>query len=112
MTKANPYLWPAHSSMTFRSAQGRIYFHSHNRRLDLADSLMNYARNRTVYLDFSTKAQEWEYWDVEKVNAIESLIRYNLGFDGYRVRIVRLLPVSDDYPCTSPFSWKLEIRST
>lgn len=111
MALENSFLWPERSKMVFRSARGKIYLQSRDRRLDLADSLMMYACNRTVYFDIATNSRGWNYWDDEKVCAIESLIRDDLEFDGYRVRIIRMLSAVDDYPCASPFSWKLEIRS-
>lgn len=110
MTKANPYLWPLRSRLTFRSARGKLYFSSRDRRLDLADALMSQANNRTLYLDLSSTAGG--YWNEQRVAAIEAHIRYDLSFDGYRVGITRLCMPSDEHSCDSPFSWKLVIRST
>lgn len=111
MTKSNPFTWPARPFFLFRNARGKIYFTSEDRMLDLSDSLMHSANNRTVYLQFSTKAKDWVYWTSERIKTIEERIRYDLEFDGYKVKVEFLGPIPDDLLCTEAVCWKLTIRS-
>lgn len=106
--------WPPRPLFIFHNARGKIYFSSEDRKLDLADSLMlsSATKSRTVYLQFSTKAKGWDYWTDENVKAIEDRIRYDLGFDGYRVKIEpRHFILPDESPCSESLCWKLTIRS-
>jgi hypothetical protein len=112
MAKSNPYAWPARPSFLFRNARGKVYFTSQDRKLDLSDSLMHTANNRTVYLQFSTKAKDWVYWTDERIKTIEERIHYDLEFDGYRVKVDFLGPIPDELPCSEDVCWKLTIRST
>lgn len=114
MSVRNLYAWPAKPFFIFHDARGNIYFSSKDKKLDLADSLMlmSATKSRTVYLQFSTGAKGWDYWTEENVKAIEERIRYDLGFDGYRVKIEprhSILP--DETPCSESLCWKLTIRS-
>ena len=52
---------------------------------------------------------KWAYWDEEALAHVEGLIRYDLGFDAYRVRISRLLP-AHYLDGDQEFRWKLHIR--
>lgn len=111
MTKPNAFLWPAASTLTFRDFRGREYFSSRDRRLDLPDSLMGRWDNRTVYLGLKTNSPKWVSWTEDNVSAIENLVRYDLSFDGYRVRLERLDAVGQDQRCVDEFHWKVVIRS-
>lgn len=110
MTKPNNFLWPERASLTFSNARGKVYFTSADRKLDLADSLMQTRNYRTVYLAISTSSPKWQAWSGERVELIEDRIHYHLEFDGYRVAVFRLDIPSEQYRCTREFRWKLSIR--
>ena len=110
MTKVNPYLWPAKVILTFCDARGKVYFSSTDRKLDFSDSLMNSCSCRTVYLGMTTSSPKWKAWTEESVQSIERLIRYDLQFDGFRVRLQRQDVPSRNRVCTQEFRWKLTIR--
>lgn len=73
---------------------------------------MHTANNRTVYLQFSTKAKDWVNWTDERIKTITERIHYDLEFDGYRVKVEFLDPNSDELLCSEAVCWKLIIRST
>lgn len=68
--------------------------------------------SRTVYLGLMTKSPKWVSWAEERVARIESLIRGDICFDGYRLQLWREDTPSDHFPCSREFHWKLLIRST
>lgn len=112
MTKPNPYLWPQKARLTFYNGRGRLLWGSCDRRLDLSDNLMGWwsRPTRTVYLGMSTTSERWVRWDEEAVSRIESLIRYDLGFDGYQATIHRVTMVAK-LNCSEEFLWQLKIRT-
>jgi hypothetical protein len=58
-------------------------------------------------MGLSSKSIQWRIWTEEKLTRIENLIRYDLGFDGYRVVVRRLTKAKR--PCAEEFLWKLQI---
>ena len=110
MTKANPFLWPELARMKFTNVQGKIYFESKDRKLDLSDSLMHTRKYRTVYMSISTASTKWFSWTEEQVQKIEEIIRYDFSFDAYRVSIQRISIPADNFPCEQDFRWKLTVR--
>lgn len=114
MTKPNPYLWPPFVEITFRDGRGKVKLTSKDRKLDFSDSLMlhHVASSRTVYLGMKTSSPKWTCWTEERVLAIEKLIRYDLQFDVYSVRINRLDIPSEQFACSEEFHWKLVIRAS
>ena len=83
-----------------------------DRKLDLADELMlsYWGVSRTVYFVLSVADPTWGKWDRAHVEGIEDHIRYDIGFDGYRVKIIRCTAELGG-ACTGEFRWKLVISS-
>jgi hypothetical protein len=112
MTRPNPFLWPAGTSLRFYNGRGQLRSSYINRRLDLADTLMLHwpLPSRTVYFALCRKNVDAGQWTEAEVLRMEERIRYDLNFDCYQVTINRLCPV-DALPLTDEFRWKLRIRS-
>lgn len=106
----NPYLWPPKCRLAFYKRRTKLLFVERDRKLDLSDTLMlPWPRNhRTVYMGVSTKSTRWKRWNGKTLKKIEWLIKYDITFDGDRVRIMRLGKTG--IPCLKEFLWKLEIR--
>ena len=105
------YKWPACGRLTFYRRKDIPLFGTSDRMFDLSDELMGWNwphDSRTIYMGVSTKSVRWKRWSNEALEKIELLIRYDLGFDGYRVRIARLTAGSPS--CSTEFLWKLQIR--
>jgi hypothetical protein len=60
-------------------------------------------------MGLSSQSHRWQVWTEANLAKIENLIRYDLGFDGYRAIIKRLTKAKR--PCTEEFLWKLQIRT-
>lgn len=91
--------------------QGKELFRSTDRRLDLSDYLMlrwSHA-SRTIYMNLKSKSTKWESWLKSSLKSIEDLIRYGLGFDGYRVSITKASSVGGK--CAESFWWKLMVST-
>ena len=110
MAVQDRYLWPPKCTLSFYR-RGALLGRFNNRRLDLSDTLMlgHDANQLTVEFGVATNSRRWSYWDEEKLAIIESLIRYDLGFDGYGVTIRRWGGYVG-MPCDMEFRWKLRIR--
>lgn len=104
MTKKNPHLWPKGALLVVRDRNGEVS-RSSDRRFDLADAIMlsSPTSQRTVSLDMRLLG------DVRTIDeaAIEALIRYDLGFDGYSVTITRQEEPAD---VMVSYEWKLRVR--
>jgi len=61
-------------------------------------------------IEVSTKSAEWVTWNSINVKRIEDHIVYDLGFDGYKVKIDRISKPSRAL-CSKPFLWELEISA-
>ena len=117
VTKDNEeYAWPPLSKITFYSEEPPKYItHDKNRMLDLTDSLMRSCDERTAYFGLSSISHLWETWSEENLEEIESLIKYDLEFDGFTVEVERITDSicqytkKQDIPCTKEFIWKLDI---
>lgn len=89
----NPYLWPKGSKLSFYNSRRKRLLTSTNRKLDLADILMLTWAERPKIAYFSVllaPSADCAMSLNHKVESIESLIRYDLEFDGYQVQIKRL----------------------
>lgn len=105
------YLWPPRCRLAFYARRTRLLFSERDRQLDLSDTLMWDAsrQHRTVYMGVSSRSSRWKRWTEANLKKIKSLIRYDIMFDGDRVRISRLSAKGS--PCIKEFLWRLEIRT-
>lgn len=107
------YKWPPGSTLTFSRARSKPWKISRDRELDLSDTLMLYWNpySRTVYMTVQLKkpTEKWPQWNEAVLTRIESMIREDLNFDAYHVRITRLTTTKNT-PCTDAFRWKLNIH--
>lgn len=104
------HLWPPRACLFIYGPSGRLVGEFKERDLDLADTLMlGWPHNsRTVQLGLTTCSARWPVWTEMALEKIESLIRYDLGFDGYEVAMKRLsVPGSR---CSEEFRWSLRVR--
>lgn len=103
------FKWPARGRLVFYRRRTVFLFSASDRMYDLSDGLMVFwpHTSRTVYMGVSTKSPHWRQWNEENLKKIESLIRYDLNFDGYRVHIMRL--TRGKPMCSEEFLWKLQI---
>lgn len=103
MTKKNPYLWPSKSTLVIRDRYGEV-FRSSNQRFDLADAIMLSVKTaqRTVTLSFILDDPPGE--DIGPT--LEKLIRYDIEFDGYSVRLDQQEP----HDWMVSYEWRLRIR--
>ncbi|MDE1173666.1 MAG: hypothetical protein PW790_08370 [Parvibaculaceae bacterium] len=109
-TSREQFRWPPRSRLNFYKRKSTLLFSVSDRDFDLSDGLMMNCSNksRTVYMGVSTASTKWLAWDEAKIESIEELIKYDLTFDGYRVRLQRL--GKENSPCSDEFKWKLLIR--
>lgn len=84
---------------------------SKDRKIDLTSWIMSLGicSGRTVYFSVHTIDPSWRVWNEKRVALAEWLINSDLGYDGYRVKFMRLEKVGS-LPCTSDFRWKLTVR--
>jgi len=102
MTKPNPYLWPKGSTVIVRDRHGEIC-RSSERKFDLADAIMLRAttNQKTVTISFMLKEPSEEL-----EQRLESLIRYDLEFDGYRVALAQQEPAD----ALVSYEWRVTIK--
>lgn len=103
--------WPPHSKIVCFNSTGNIIAKSKRRRLDLSDSLMLWRvdiQPLLISIEVSTRDKNWNVWNSKNVEKIESHIAYDLGFDGYKVKIDRVSKPAKTL-CKNPFRWSLEI---
>lgn len=107
---ANPYLLPKSSWIRFYNGRGRILAEFKRRKIDFADEIMLfwYKNQRTVIFGLTIRDGRLRSWDLALIDKVEWLLRYDFGFDGYRVIIKRLTDLGG--PLTDEFRWKLMIR--
>ena len=105
------FRWPPYPVFTFYDGYGKILFRESDVSLDLSDTLMlHWPKNsRTVYLGLVSNGKSWSTWTEKHITHVESLINYDLRFDGYRVKIQRLTQRRWQ-SCKKEFLWKLQIR--
>lgn len=112
------YAWPELSQLAFYPAPPERVIRSTNRMLDLSDTIAHDAsdKSKVVYMGLSTLSHKWPVWSEESLQAIENQIRYDLTFDGNRVKIERHTSAvhprtkKKDQPGSDEFVWKLTIR--
>lgn len=104
------FRWPPRSKLNFYEQLDKLIFSTSDRDFDLSDGLIlgNGKKTRTLYMGISTKSTKWPIWTVERIEWIESLIKYDLTFDGYRVSIRRL--GEESTPCSQEYKWKLRVQ--
>jgi len=108
--ETDDYFWPPRVLIRIYGRGGNIVDKSRDRLFDISDSIMlNWPHHsRTVQLGFVTRSARWVAWNEEALTKIEELIRYDLGFDGYRATLKRLsMPGT---PCAEEFRWSLLVR--
>jgi hypothetical protein len=116
--KREAYAWPELSRLQFYRAAPEPMFTSMNRLLDLSDSIgpASVATPTIVYMGVSSISHKWPVWNEDRLQAIENQIKYDLSFDGYKVKVQRHTPAIDpvtkkkDRPCADEFVWKLTIQ--
>ncbi len=101
------YNWPKGALLSVTDMDGCLLCQSHHRKFDLSDNLMLYHDDDNLLVNFSLSQGDSDIWGNTYLNQVESLIRYDLAFDGYKVDIQRLSEV--DSPCEEEFSWQLNI---
>ncbi len=105
-------LWPPRCTLNFYDLNRKplASYGQRWRRLDLSDTLMlNWPHStRVVHFGISSKSARMTVWDETAVANIESLVRNDLGSDGYRVAIRR--ETSLGCACADEFVWRLAIR--
>ena len=86
---------------------------------DLADLLRWHVEEDglTIYLGLSTLSHKWPLWTDAKLKDIEKRLRYDLGFDGFKVKIQRHMPTVNKKLTekhqrgSDEFLWKLTIHN-
>jgi len=114
------YAWPPFSKLKFYNKPPELLYSSEARMLDLSDTLMPSCPDdeRTVYFGLTTVSDIWDTWSEDNLQKIEDHIQYDLGFDGYDVKIERITDAicgytgKQDKPCYNEFLWKLDICSS
>ncbi|PHK93472.1 hypothetical protein CR162_18545 [Pseudoroseomonas rhizosphaerae] len=105
------FKWPPRSTLRFYRGE-RLVISSSDRLFDLSDELMGWnapsPRKLTFGLSSLSTNATWRVWDEKALSLIEGLIRYDLTFDGYRVRIKRVSAPGS--PCREEFRWSLDIK--
>ena len=102
MTKPNPHLWPRGATIIVRDRYGEVC-RSTERRFDLADAIMLRASTEQKTVTISIMIDDSSQ---DMGQRLESLIRYDLEFDGYRVVLVEQEPGD----VLVSFEWKVTIR--
>jgi hypothetical protein len=113
------YAWPELGQMTIYRRPPEVMYRSTNRMEDLADLLGHLVGpdSVTVFIGFSTISHKWNEWSEEKLKYIEGQIKYDLGFDGFDVKVQRHTSAVDpitkkkDRPGEDEFLWKVTISA-
>ncbi|MGV8891637.1 MAG: hypothetical protein ACOH2K_01525 [Burkholderiaceae bacterium] len=115
----HPHAKPEFSQLTVYRDLPRVMFSTTDRMEDLADRLGHHVDENglTVYLGLSTLSHKWPTWTNDRLKSIEQQIRYDLGFDGYKVKIERhtrtiMNPkaIEKHWLGSDEFLWKLTIH--
>ena len=111
MTTSSPYTWPPKSRISFYNGRGRLLWQVPTNDLDLFDELFQLwdKASRTIYLGFSTNSKKWSNWDEKNLSTIEAVIRYDLTFDGNKLKMTRI-SLNAGANCSEEFVWKIIIR--
>jgi hypothetical protein len=113
-----PYAWPEFGQLTVYNELPQVMFSTTDRMEDLSDRLGRHVDEDglTVYLGLSTHSHKWPRWTDARLKSIEKQIRYDLGFDGYKVKIQRHTPtvnsklIQKHQRGSDEFLWKLTIN--
>lgn len=107
------YKWPPRPTFNFYNGWGKLLIQENNSHLDLADTLMlSWPKpTRVVYMGILSRGTSWPTWTEERLQHIERLIKYDLGFDAYSVSIKRVTQ-QRRLAGSNEFRWKLQIRET
>jgi hypothetical protein len=102
--------WPPKARIYIYDENLDVIDDSRDTRYDLHDNLMQAwpYDERIVYFGLETTSKNWPVWDEGSIECIESLIEFDLDFDGNDVVITRTTKEIGQ-PCTQEFIWKLEI---
>lgn len=103
--------WPPNSRVSFYNGRGERLWQASAYRYDLAENLMFGwdKASRQIHFGFSTKNKHWTEWNEENISLIETVIRDDFAYDGYRVNITRT-SANIGAKCSDEFVWKLIIR--
>ncbi len=103
--------WPPNSRVSFYNGRGERLWQASAYRYDLAENLMFGwdKASRQIHFGFSTKNKHWTDWNEENISLIETVIRDDFAYDGYRVNITRT-STNIGAKCSDEFVWKLIIR--
>lgn len=104
---ANPrFLWPPSCTISIYLLDGTRVMRTKDRTLDLADSRAFHGS--TILFGIATRSARWTRWNEDNLARVEELIRYDLGFEGYRVWLRRKSPVGLRSP--AEFRWSVTVR--
>lgn len=104
------FKWPPKCEIgIYTGDKGKPLLRSTDRTLDLCDALMLNHERRRVIFGLSTRSSQWLDWNETRLDKIERLIRYDLEFDGYSVKITRLFDYIES--CEYEFRWRLSITA-
>jgi hypothetical protein len=114
-TSRDAYRWPPGAVLSFYRPDSTPIHSVRTRDLDLADTLMlNWSESkRSVIFGLRCPKHEWSWWSEELLQFAEGLIRYDLEFDGYAVKITRLTSKrgAPQLSCACEFRWQLDIKT-
>lgn len=102
------YTWPQNALLSITDEEGNFICKSRDKNFDLSDHLMSFFDGSILTVLLSLSNGDKENWTDGYLKEIESLISYDLSFDGYSVVTKRLSDVSSS--CENAFNWKLLIR--
>lgn len=111
-TQERFFAYPPRSIISFygRGLSGRwnnLLFWTRDRLIDLSDT---FGDDRDQFcMHIKTQSKKWTIWSDDRIKWIEGRIRYDLGFDGYKVAI-RRLTTQRNHPCSEEFRWMLTLR--
>ncbi len=105
------FRWPPMPTFTFYSSSGKILLVERDADLDLFKTLMlDWPKDtRTIHIGISSHGKTWPSWTESRINYVEGLIRYDLCYDGCRVRIKRVTN-GLRHKGSSEFRWTLSVR--
>lgn len=111
------YAWPELVRLRFYRADGTLLGESVDRKLDLSDTLGDLVDDGpvTLYIGVTSYSHKWFWWDEKNIGHIENQIKYDFGFDGYKVKLRRHTSPNINArskvrrQCSTEFRWEVKL---
>jgi hypothetical protein len=112
------HAWPELGELTVYYEPPKRAISSRERMFDLADGVGSVLDDggTTLYIGVSSESPKWLEWSDERLRHVETQIKYDFNYDGYKVKVQRQSTIFA-YPnskvrksCASEMVWKVTVQ--